>query len=148
RLGNLVYANGCLAIAGAEKLAVYLAPGKQRAKREAEARAQPQSPTARLRLALADAGAGPNQQARGNLRLAEQLAAAQAMSLEPARSTRHELLLDAAAKAALKHAWDEAARFLDTASAAEFLPAQRAQAQVRLARIWNDAADWPRAVSA
>src|SRR5262249_34033783 len=38
--------------------------------------------------------------------------------------------------------------YLDAASAAEFLPAQRAQARVRLAHLWTDAADRPRAVSA
>src|SRR5262245_15095503 len=57
RLGNLVYADGCLAVAGPEELAVYLSPGRQRTEREAEARAQPHSPDARIQLALAEADA-------------------------------------------------------------------------------------------
>lgn len=148
RLGNLVYADGCLAVAGPEELAIYLAPGRQRAERETEARAQPHSPAARLRLALAEADAGFDRLALDNLRLAEQLAVSHGMPAEPARAAHHELLLEAAAKAVPKRDWNEAAGHLEAAAAPEFAPARRALARARLAEVWTRAADWPRAVAA
>jgi outer membrane protein assembly factor BamB len=148
RLGNLVYADGCLAIAGPEELSIYLAPGRQRAEREAEAHAQPHSPAARLRLALAEADSGFDRRALDNLRLAEELAASHGTQTEPARSARHELLLETAANATGRRKWNDAARHLEAATAPEFSPVQRARAQGQLAQMWTRAADWPRAVAA
>jgi outer membrane protein assembly factor BamB len=147
RLGNLAYANGCLAIAGPEELYVYLAPARQRLKREAEVRRQPTSAQARLRLALAQADAGFPLLALENLQRAAELAAKNQPALaEQAQAERHGLLLDLAARAEAAQQWDEATSRLEMASRPEFRPAQQAQARVRLADLRMQQKDWPRAI--
>jgi outer membrane protein assembly factor BamB len=147
RLGNMIYADGCLVIAGTRELAIYLAPGRQRAQREDEVRARPTSAEARLDLAIAEEDAGFPRMALDNFRQTEKLATTTALA-DQARASRHTLLLEAAAQAEAKRQWDEAAQLLDSAAAAEFTSSQRATGRARLASVWTHAADWSRATEA
>jgi outer membrane protein assembly factor BamB len=149
RLGNMVYADGCLAVAGLDELVIYLAPGRQRAEREQAVRDRPESAEARLRLAIAQADGGFSQLALESFRRAQELAGP---TDEPvcnkARAERHKLLLTIAASAEARHDRPEAACLLESAAAPEFASDRRAQAYVHLAETWTRARDWPRAVAA
>jgi outer membrane protein assembly factor BamB len=134
-MGNMVYANGCLGIAGPEELFLYLAPGKLQAERQSEARLKPDSAVVRLRLAQAEADAGLSRQALRSFQRAQELASEPSLR-DTARSERHRFLLDQAERAAAGRNWSEAAESLKTAAAPEFLPAERAQARVQQAQMW------------
>jgi outer membrane protein assembly factor BamB len=149
RLGNLAYANGCLAVAGPEELYVYLAPGRQRLEREAEVRRQPSSAPARLRLALAQADAGFPLLALDSLQHAAELAAKDQPALAVrTKAEQHGLLLNLSARDDAAQRWNEAISQLEAAARTEFTPAQQAQARVRLAALLTRQKDWPRAVLA
>jgi outer membrane protein assembly factor BamB/tetratricopeptide (TPR) repeat protein len=148
-LGNMVYANGCLAIAGMEKLDIYLGAAYQRAEREADVRAYPHSAKARYRLAMCEMDAGALYLAAENLRRAEQLAGTEQATLAiQARATRQELLQEIVAQAAARRDSDRAAAELDQDASSEFPAASRAQALTRLAELWTQAGQPARAVAA
>jgi outer membrane protein assembly factor BamB len=147
RLGNMVYADGCLAIAGLRELTLYLAPRRERAEREAEVRARPDSAEARLRLAAAQADGGDLRSALESLQRAE-MSAAQEVEARRARDAMHGLLLESARRAEAGRDWAEAARKLEQASAGKFGTIRRAHATVQLATMWSRAEDWARAVVA
>jgi outer membrane protein assembly factor BamB/tetratricopeptide (TPR) repeat protein len=145
RLGNMVYADGCLAVAGMYELAIYLAPGRRRAEREAEAQSQAQSARARLDLADAQRDAGLSDKALLNFQQAEKLATSGVLAAN-ARTARHSLLLDLAKSAATRRDWKVAAGHLENASAGEFRPGEQAQALVNLAEMCSRTQDFARAV--
>jgi outer membrane protein assembly factor BamB len=145
RLGNMVYADGCLAIAGMYELAIYIAPGRRRAEREAEVQSQPQSAQARLDLAHAQRDAGLSDKALLNLQQAEKLATSRELAAT-ARTARYRLLLDLAKSAGTRRDWKEAARNLENASAGDFRPGERAQALVNLAEMCSGTQDFARAI--
>jgi outer membrane protein assembly factor BamB len=147
RLGNMVYADGCLAIAGPQELAIFLAPGRKRLEREAAVRAQPNSSEARLELALAQEDAGFPGLALVNLLHAEKIAK-QKEAAGQVRNTRHALLVDLARAAESRHDWTEASRLLESASTDEFESEQQAKAIVHSAMMWSKAQNWPRALGA
>jgi outer membrane protein assembly factor BamB/tetratricopeptide (TPR) repeat protein len=74
RPGNMVYANGSLAVADAETLTVYPSPALLRERRAAEAQAEPGSGLAHYQLALAEAAAGSSNKALTAFERAGQLA--------------------------------------------------------------------------
>lgn len=149
RLGNMVYANGCLVVAGLDELDIYLGAAYQRAEREADVRAYPNSAIARYRLALCEADAREPRLAAENMRRAEKLAGVEEGKLAAqAQSLRYELHLEAANQATMQHDWPRAAADLDDATSAEFPPAKRAQALTRLAELWAQARQPSRAVAA
>jgi outer membrane protein assembly factor BamB len=96
-LGNLAVGEGCVAVADADKLRVYVAPARQLERREKEAAAYPRSAVDRYWLALAETDAGLADRALKRFAQAEQLAAPEDLcngrSLrEPARHQRQQLL--------------------------------------------------------
>jgi outer membrane protein assembly factor BamB len=149
RLGNMVYANGCLAVAGLEELDIYLGAAYQRAEREADVRAFPNAALARYRLALSEADAGSLRLAVENLRRAEKLAGTEQATLAAqAQAARFELQLETAAQAAARRDWQHAAAELEDAASLEFPTTKRAQALTRLAELWTLARQPARAVAA
>jgi outer membrane protein assembly factor BamB len=147
RMGNMVYANGCLAIAGPEELFLYLAPGKLQPERQSEARLKPDSAAVQLRLAQAEADAGLSQQALGSFQRAQKLAS-DASLCDTVRAERHRYLLEQADRAAAGRNWSEAAEVLKTAAAPDFLPAEQVQARARQAQMWTLASQQSQASAA
>jgi outer membrane protein assembly factor BamB/tetratricopeptide (TPR) repeat protein len=149
--GNLTCGNGCLVVAGTERLFVYVPEERYLPERKAAA-ARPQAgPLDYYRLALAEADAGLLAEALNDFARAERA--------EPgvkfrgtwlrglAREGRHRCLLEMAwGKAAAKR-WAEAAALLNRAAAAEFSAAARAQALCRLAETWSHAGQPAQAVA-
>jgi outer membrane protein assembly factor BamB len=149
RMGNLVFANGCLVVAGPEELDIYVAPARQRAEREADVKKYPDSASARIHLAIAQADAGFPNLAEENLSRAEQLANSEHSVLsEQALAARHDLLLDLASQAETRREWDKAGSVLEKAAAPEFSPSSRGQALARQAALWTRAKQPGRAVAA
>jgi outer membrane protein assembly factor BamB len=147
RLGNLVYADGCLAIAGLRELDVYLAPRRERPEREAQVRARPDSAEARLKLAEAQRDAGDIQSALESLRQAETKSGRES-ECRRVRNAMHLLLLESARRAEARHDCTESAHILEQASAAKFYAVRQAQAIAQLAAMWSRAGNWEQAVAA
>jgi outer membrane protein assembly factor BamB len=147
-VGNLVYANGCLAVANTRELRLYVADAHLRDERQHQAEAEPESATARYRLALAEADAGLDKQAMASFQRAEQLAKKEKTAehsktlLHACRAGRHELLLAQARQAHSDKRWEAAAALLRRAAASEFSAADRLRALERLVSMW-EAADQP-----
>lgn len=144
RLGNLVFADDCLIVAGADDLTVYAPESVRWQADQAQVQAQPQSASLRYRLALAEAALGHDAAAWDNLMRAGRLATPQdrwyAQPLgEAVRATQHQLLLRRAAGASERHSWDDATRWLSRAAAGEFTLAQRVTALSRLTDVWRAA---------
>jgi cellulose synthase operon protein C len=152
RPGNMTCADGCLAVADAETLSIYLAPGLLLRQRETEVQGSPQAALPLYRLGLAEADAGQADRAVEHLRHAEGRAAPGecfdwVRLDEQARSRRHELLLERAKTAGAGKRWDEAAALLAEAQGKEFPVPARLAAITRQADLWT-AADKPERVAA
>lgn len=148
--GNMAYANGCLVVAGAERLWVYVPEARLLEKRRKEASARPQSALAQYLLARAEADAGLEEQALASLARAERLAGTddqyQGKSLRTlSMAERHDLFM----KQAARHCKDpdEAAALLTQAAGSDFSPAQRLKAIAAQARLWTSAGQPARALT-
>jgi outer membrane protein assembly factor BamB len=136
--GNLLYANGCLVVAGRDVLSVFVAPAMRLEERERQAKEEPKSAAAHLELGRAEADAGLSQRALESFACAEHLAGPdnrhQGKWLrDRARAGRHRVLIDQASRALEAKRWDEAADLLDRAVAKEFPQPLRLDALTRLA---------------
>jgi outer membrane protein assembly factor BamB/tetratricopeptide (TPR) repeat protein len=150
--GNLVYGDGCLAVAGNEVLTVYVPPAWLRAEREGEVRLRPQSAGAHYELALAEADAGRDAEALAALDRAERLTEPgecwQGEGLRgQIRQARQRVLFAAADRAAAERRWDDAARALREAAAADRPVRERLEALRREAAVWEAAGQPARAVA-
>ncbi len=138
--GNLVFGNGCLAVAGTEVLSVYVPEEMYLDERRAEANRPSAPASAFYRLALAEFGAGLYPDALSHFRRAEEAKPDEQFHGEAvsalARRGRHELLLHLAKNAINNTQWKEAADRLVQASAAEFPVAERLRALSLLGAMW------------
>jgi cellulose synthase operon protein C len=147
RPGNMVFANGSLAIADAETLTVYPAPALLRERRAAEAQAEPGSGLAHYQLALAEADAGSPTKALAEFERAEKLARPgeywDGVRLDELAAAGRQDELFALAEQAREQK-EEAGRFATDAAKA----GPRLEGLVRLARFWTSAGEPVRAVRA
>jgi outer membrane protein assembly factor BamB/tetratricopeptide (TPR) repeat protein len=150
--GNLAVGCGCLAVAGAEELAVYFLHDRLLERRKQEARLHPHAPLPQYHLALAAYHAGHDDQALELLGRVEQLAgpedSLQGIPLQSlARMRRHEVLLGLAAQAQAERRWQDAVHCLDRAAGAEFPAPSRLRALQYLATLWHQAGQPDREVA-
>jgi outer membrane protein assembly factor BamB len=141
-VGNLVYAEGCIAVAGAEQLAVFVPPAWQMSERERGVKVAPTSATAALALARSEADASLFSKAAENYARAEQLASRATGLGRVAREERQGIWLDAGRRALESQHWDEAKGAFGRAAGAEFPPADRARALLEAADAWKGCARW------
>jgi outer membrane protein assembly factor BamB len=152
-VGNMVYADGYLAVAGTRELQLYVADAHQHDERQRQAKAAPDSAAAHYQLALAEADAGLSDRALASFQRAQQLAK-DGKSPGPlpisqaSRAGRHEVLLEQAHRAALANRWEDAADCLRRAAAEEFAVADRLRALARQGSLWLEAGQLARAVAA
>jgi outer membrane protein assembly factor BamB len=150
--GNLVYADGCLAVADRDTLSVFVPPAVALGAREAGARSDPASAAARLALARAEADAGLAGRARASFTRAEEMAARlpapEGRRLrERVRAERRWALLEAGRRAAESGRPADAARDLGEAAAGA-PAADRLDALVRTAEAWQEAGQPAKAIAA
>jgi outer membrane protein assembly factor BamB/tetratricopeptide (TPR) repeat protein len=152
RRGNLVLANGCLAVAGTQRLFVYVPEKRYLGRRKKEASQARAPASAFYHLALAEAGAGRLADALGHFRLAEKDTRGEKYQHTPvrdlARLGRHDVLLEMAARKQAAGLWERAAELFLQAAQAEFPVAARLEALSRSARMWTAAGQPGRAVAA
>jgi outer membrane protein assembly factor BamB/tetratricopeptide (TPR) repeat protein len=151
RLGNLAFGNGCLAVADAERLRVYVPPGRQLEQRQKDA-ALLRGAGSHYDLALAEFDAGRQEQALANFTRAEQLAGPAdtwngAPLRERARRWRHQILLRRADQALERKQWDVAAALARQAAAADFPLGDRLRALTHLAEKWTAVGQYERAAA-
>jgi outer membrane protein assembly factor BamB len=145
-VGNLVYANGCLAVAGPRELQLYVADAHLREERRRQAEEHPGSSSAHYQLALAEADAGMHDRALASFRHAQRRAGEESLRAS-ARAGQHEVLLEQARRAMAANQWDGAAACLRRAAASEFATADRLRALERQASLWVEAGQPARAVA-
>jgi outer membrane protein assembly factor BamB len=150
--GNMVYANGCLAVAGTEMLSVFVPEERFLKERRAAASRRDASALAFYRLALAEAGLDLCPEALAHFARAEQNGKAekhQGVAVRDlARHGRHELLLQMARRENQEKQWTAAADLYRQAAGAEFPVSDRVRALARLAEMWQEARQPDRAVAA
>lgn len=139
--GNLALADGCLAVADATHLHVYLAPRLLLEERRRQASLQPNSSAARFELALAEADAGDRMAALQDFTQLAQAAGAdqrwQGLALRQlALSQSHALLCSLAETAREQRHLERAAELLTQAAADRFTTQQRLEALQRQADLW------------
>jgi outer membrane protein assembly factor BamB len=150
-VGNLAYANGCLAVTDLHTLSVFVPPRLLLPERKAEARLHPESAAILLKLGRAEAGAGLVTQAIQTFLLAESRARDLAPSrrqralLDQARNERQHALLEFATRAAAAKRWDDAATAFRQAAAVQLPARARLHALTRAAQLWQDARQLDRA---
>jgi outer membrane protein assembly factor BamB/tetratricopeptide (TPR) repeat protein len=145
--GNLVYGEGCLAVADARTLTVCVPPAWLRAERRGDVEAQPQAALPHYRLALAEADAGQCGEAVAEFGRAEQLATpAEGWLPGLARRARQEVLFKEAAGESDEGHWDRAAAALRQAAVGRPV-AERLEALRREANLWDAAGQPARAVA-
>ncbi len=144
RPGNMAYADGCLAVADAEELSVYVSPKRFLSQREESVQRWPDWSAAHFLLGLAQADAGRYSRAE------ESFAKALALSkphesrdgiplAERIATARHETLLDAAESAKSAGHFDESAALLTRAAGKEFPRQRRLDALSRQVNLWSAA---------
>jgi outer membrane protein assembly factor BamB len=151
--GNLAIGDGCLAVAGARELSVYVPEGRLLQRRREEAARPQASLQAQYRLTLAEAGAGLYAEALAGLgRLEARTSSEDRLHGTPLRDLigrqRQEILLDAAEQAEQAKQWERAAKYLTQAAEDEFPPFTRLAALARKATLWTKAGQAERAVAA
>jgi outer membrane protein assembly factor BamB len=142
--GNLVYANGCLAVADRRTLSVFVPPRLLLRQREAEARAQPDSAAALLERGRSEADIGLIEWAVRRFRFAEEKAnrlsgSRRKKMLDTIWRAQQETLLEAARRAAGAKRWDEASAALRRAAEVPRTQRDRLHALTRAAHIWEHA---------
>jgi outer membrane protein assembly factor BamB/tetratricopeptide (TPR) repeat protein len=142
-LGNLVFAEGCLAVAGRDELVVFVPPGWRLPERERGVKAAPGSADAALALARSESDKGLVARAAESYVRAERLATRDRRLREKAKSERQKLWLDAGRRAAAAQRWAEAKEAFGRATTAEYLPPERARALLEVARVWYEAERLP-----
>jgi outer membrane protein assembly factor BamB/tetratricopeptide (TPR) repeat protein len=147
--GNLAWGEGCLALASADELRIYVPAARHLGRARQDAAAHPGAAVARYRLALAEMDTGLAVQALADFARAEQLAGpGESWDGVPlkvlAQTRRHEVLLDLAQQA--RERPEKAADYLRQAAAAEFSVAHRLRALVRHATLWKSVRQPARAV--
>jgi outer membrane protein assembly factor BamB len=146
--GNMVYAHGCLAVAGTEILHVYLPEKRFLSQRRAEAGRQGAHPAVLYRLALAEADAEESAAALTHFAGVEKTGLGVKYQGHPldglARQGRQEVLLLLGRGRQTHKEWDEAAHYYRQAAVREFSSAGRLLALRRLAEMWMEA-DQPQA---
>jgi outer membrane protein assembly factor BamB len=149
--GNLTFGNGCLAIAGTERLWVYVPERRYLPMRKAAA-ASAASSQALYRLALAEADAGLHGPAIDDFARAEKALPGEKYQGVPlrelARRARHRAFLEWARSESAAKRWTAAATLLTRAAATDFSPTARAEALCRLGDTWARAAEPAKAVAA
>jgi outer membrane protein assembly factor BamB len=151
--GNLVFAEGCLVVAGSSHLLGFVPESLQLEKRRREAEADPRSAAAHYRLALAEIGAGLDEAAAAELKHAQTLAEPGELwhgrpLVEVARGQRPRLLLARAREAEARRDWEGAAALFERATAPDFRGADRLQARHSAAEMWERAGQPGRAALA
>ena len=149
-VGNLALGEGCLAVASARVLRVFVPAARRLGQLRKEATAHPDSAAAQFGLALAEADAGLPEQALGHFARAGELASPNDVwegrpLAEAARRQRHELLLALAEDRGRARRWNRAAAWLEQAAGSEF-PADQLAAMVRLGETWTAAREPIRAL--
>ncbi|HZY89419.1 MAG TPA: PQQ-binding-like beta-propeller repeat protein, partial [Gemmataceae bacterium] len=151
--GNLVYADGCLAVTDRQTLSVFVPPAFDLDERERQARDHPDSAGALLALARAEADAERTNRALANAEWSERVALALPPNrgrhfVSEARRLRHGLLLKSARAAAKEKRWADSKAALKQAAGPEFAPAARLLALVRTATLLEEAGDFHGTVAA
>jgi outer membrane protein assembly factor BamB len=151
--GNLALGDGCLAVAGVEELTIFTSAALLRSQREKKAEEEPQSALSVYQRALARADAGLETEALADLERVPRLDGAgdvwQDQRLaDLARQRRWELLHDRASLAGAAGRRDEAADWLQRATAAEFPAGLRLRALRDLAAWWAEARQPEKSVAA
>jgi cellulose synthase operon protein C len=144
--GNLVYARGCLAVAGRRTLEVFVPPGMLLEEKEHAARRDPDSPRASLDLARAKADSGLLDASLSELARAERLAAKGAghtarTLLRAAHAERAEVVREKVRRAGRARELEQALR-----ETADLPPGARLRALAESARRWQELAEPTRAV--
>lgn len=135
--GNLVWSEGCLAVAGAEDLSVFVPPAWRLDAKEKAAAIQPVTATL-LRLARAELDAGRFHRALEHAQHAEKEVLGAAMR-ERCRELQHEALLSHLERAISGDEHADPEQLLRRASGEPFTPAARVRALSRAARWWQAA---------
>jgi outer membrane protein assembly factor BamB/tetratricopeptide (TPR) repeat protein len=151
--GNLAAGDGCLAVAGAHALSVYVPEGRLLQRRREEAARPQASLQAHYRLALAEAGAGLYDEALAGLeRLEVRTGPEDRVNGRLLRDLigrrQPEILLDAAEQAEQTKQWERAAKYLTQAAEERFPRPTRLTAMARKADLWTKAGLAERAVAA
>lgn len=131
RAGNMVYASGCLVIAGTEELVGYVPAQRFLDKLRLQARLPSAGARAFLELAEAEAGAGLDEDALRHFQAASMAAVRDGSLRRRALRGRHELLMKLSATPDRKRA----VPFLEQAGEREFPAAQRLAARLALADL-------------
>jgi len=143
--GNLVYANGCLAVADRQTLSVFVPPRLLLTKRKAEAERQPNSAAVLLQLARAQADAAQPQEALQTLQRVEGIlgrkpkTSAMKKLLAQALTVKQHVLLLLAQRAVGTKRWQDAEEAFQQAATIPLPPRYRLHALLRAAQIWQDA---------
>jgi outer membrane protein assembly factor BamB/tetratricopeptide (TPR) repeat protein len=152
--GNLVYSDGCLAVADQQVLSVFVAPALRLERRAEAMRDSPRSVDAALALARAETDAGLLGRARVTCERAERLIADSDDPRSVKKLKEHigvekqRLLLETARRAAAQQDWQEAADALELAASSEAPAPARLAARARAADLWLDTKQPERAVAA
>jgi outer membrane protein assembly factor BamB/tetratricopeptide (TPR) repeat protein len=147
--GNLVYSDGCLAVADAETLSVFVPPGRRLVERQGQVQAAPDSASARFELARAEADVGHYDSALGNFVEAERLAGKGESRLINRVRAEHRLVLARWANQAVREqSWTGAEKALGAAGRLSLTPGDRLDVQLRIAQMWQNAGQSARALAA
>jgi outer membrane protein assembly factor BamB/tetratricopeptide (TPR) repeat protein len=138
-VGNLVFAEGCLAVAGRDELVVFVPPAWQLPERERGVKAAPESADAELAVARSEGDGGLVGRAVQSYARAERLSKHDGRLRQKARSERQRLWLDAGRRAAEARRWPEANDAFVQATAAGFSPVRRAEAFLEAGAAWQTA---------
>ncbi len=150
-VGNLALGEGCLAVANAHELRLFVPAARRLGQIRSDAAAHPDSAVAQLHLALAEMDAGLTESALEHFARAERRAGPRDiwegnLLQSTARRQRQQLLLSLGDRLAHKQQWQQAAVWLERAAAEEFPVVARLTAKVRLAQLWTAAREPGRAL--
>ncbi len=146
--GNLVYANGCLAVADRTTLSVFVPDGMVLEKRKDQTRLTPAAPRVWLDYARAQADVGSIDNARESLKKAGGLLAPPERRLrDDLQRATLDLLFSEARRAADRTDWTAADKAIKEATTAEQPARARLETLVRAADWWEDVGQPARAVA-
>jgi outer membrane protein assembly factor BamB/tetratricopeptide (TPR) repeat protein len=133
-VGNLVYAEGCLASAGRDEVVVFAPPSWHLPAREQGMKAVPDSATAAIALARALTDSGQFLRAADIFARAERLAGRDSQLRQVAKDGRQANWIEAGRRALAAKDWGAARAAFARAAAAEFSPTNRVNVCTEFAR--------------
>jgi outer membrane protein assembly factor BamB/tetratricopeptide (TPR) repeat protein len=148
--GNLVYANGCLAVADRTTLSVFVPDGLLLEERKDQTRQQPEDADAWLGRARAESDAGQFAHAQESLRKAREVGRSLPENPSYARLEQEaiDLSITRAYRAALAGDWAAADEAVKEAVAADQPARTRLESVIRAAEMWEEVRQPARAVAA